>query len=406
MYAFRKPFTAASYEGLMLGGLSYKSALIIVQLIGYTMSKFLGVRVISGLQPGKRLGVLALLMACSAVALLLFACTPPPYNAIWMFANGIPLGMVWGIVFSFMEGRRNTELLGAVMASSFVVASGAAKAAGLYLMETYHVPQFWMPLATASLFSPLLLLGMWMLNQIPAPDEADKTLRHERTPMSSSDRKQFFRQFAPGILLTVLLYTALTIFRDFRDNFMVELVKGLGYASTPQLLMAAELPVALLVLAITSAMVFIRNNRISFYLALVFCLLSGVALLSLSGGPGMRGTDPVSWLIAIGFAVYLPYIAFHTMLFERWMAHFKVTGNLGFLMYVADSAGYLGSVLVLLYRNFGSGCTQWLPFFTGLTGITGATLLLSGMGALVYFRWKERENATTDSRKQQKAFST
>ena len=388
MYAFRKPFTAASYDGLSLGGLSYKSALIIIQLIGYTCSKFLGVRIVSGLRPERRLGILAVLMICSAAALLLFALTPAPGNAVWMLANGLPLGMVWGIVFSFLEGRRNTELMGAIMASSFVLASGIAKGAGLYLIETWHVPQFWMPFATAALFTPLLLAAMLMLSRIPPPDEEDKLLRHERVPMSASARIAFFRQFAPGIVCTVVAYVALTVFREFRDNFMVELLHGFGYTNTPRLLIFAELPVAVVVLAITSTTMLIRNNRISFFLSLGFCLLSGVILLVLSAG---AGSDPVSWLIVAGFAVYLPYISFHTMLFERWMAHFKVIGNIGFLMYVADSSGYLGSVLVLLYRNFGVARANWLPLFTGLAGITGAVLVISSTGGTIYFLVKDRK---------------
>lgn len=39
MYAFRKPFTAATFDELYIWGLKYKDILIIAQLIGYTLSQ-------------------------------------------------------------------------------------------------------------------------------------------------------------------------------------------------------------------------------------------------------------------------------------------------------------------------------------------------------------------------------
>jgi hypothetical protein len=57
-----------------------------------------------------------------------------PYNVSFLFLNGLPLGMVWGAVFSFLEGRRFTELLGAGMASSFIASSGIVKATGRTLV--------------------------------------------------------------------------------------------------------------------------------------------------------------------------------------------------------------------------------------------------------------------------------
>ncbi len=38
MYAFRKPFSAGTFDGLFLWGIDYKILLIISQLIGYTLS--------------------------------------------------------------------------------------------------------------------------------------------------------------------------------------------------------------------------------------------------------------------------------------------------------------------------------------------------------------------------------
>ena len=44
MYAFRKPFTAAQFNHITLWGVNYKILLIITQLIGYTISKYFGIK--------------------------------------------------------------------------------------------------------------------------------------------------------------------------------------------------------------------------------------------------------------------------------------------------------------------------------------------------------------------------
>ena len=46
MYAFRKPFAAGTYEGLSFFGteVELKTAFVIFQIIGYALSKYLGVK--------------------------------------------------------------------------------------------------------------------------------------------------------------------------------------------------------------------------------------------------------------------------------------------------------------------------------------------------------------------------
>jgi len=69
-------------------------------------------------------------------------------------------------------------------------------------------------------------------------------------------------------------------------------------------------------------------------------------------------------MISVGFGMYAAYIAYHAVLFERWIALFREKGNIGFLMYIADAFGYLASVGVLMVKNFGFQQTSWLSFFT------------------------------------------
>ena len=43
VYALRKPFTAAEFEGMEVAGMDYKVAVSIVQLVGDNMNKFVSI---------------------------------------------------------------------------------------------------------------------------------------------------------------------------------------------------------------------------------------------------------------------------------------------------------------------------------------------------------------------------
>jgi len=66
MYAFRKPFTAATYTDIAdwQFAIDFKIALVIAQLLGYALSKFIGVKVVSEMSPARR--AFAIINVCIA----------------------------------------------------------------------------------------------------------------------------------------------------------------------------------------------------------------------------------------------------------------------------------------------------------------------------------------------------
>ena len=50
VYALRKPFTAASFDGIEAFGFDYKVLATIIQILGYLIAKFIGIKLISGLR--------------------------------------------------------------------------------------------------------------------------------------------------------------------------------------------------------------------------------------------------------------------------------------------------------------------------------------------------------------------
>lgn len=365
-YAYRKPFTAAAYAGESLGGIDFKTVLVTAQVFGYMLSKFLGIKVVSEMRPERRAAGILVLITAAELALVLFGLTPPPYNAICLFLNGLPLGMVFGLVLGFLEGRRHTEVLTAGLCTSFIVADGVTKSAGAWLQQV-GVSEAWMPAAAGLLFAPPLLLCVWMLARIPAPTAEDVAARSERTPMDRRERRQFFARYAPGLTVLVLAYLLVTVLRSVRADFAPEIWADLGVAGQPEVFAQSELFVALGVAGLCGMAVLIRENRRAFALALGLSLgglaLVGVALAGYTAG--LLGGFTL--MVLLGLGLYLPYVAVHTTLFERLIAMTRDRGNLGYLLYLADAFGYLGYVAVMLTRALGGAPQNFLDFFLTLS---------------------------------------
>jgi MFS family permease len=391
MYAFRKPFTAATYDGIKLWSIDYKILLILSQLLGYTVSKYLGIKYVSELKPQQRTKALIFLMAFAMLMLFLFGLTNYPYNFIFMFFNGLPLGLIWGVVFGYLEGRRNTELFGAVMASSFIISSGLVKGVGKFILDTDAVTENWMPFIAALSFTPLLILGIFLLNKLSPPVEEDRLARTERVPMNAADRKRFTQTFLVGIIFTVLLYVGLTVFRDIRDNFAIDFWQELSLKGIPQLLIFSELPIAIVVLAIIACVILIKNNKWAFYLNIGMILFSGALMLFSTSLYHSGRMGPITWTILSGFSMYLPYICYHTLFFERWIAFFKYKSNAGFLMYMSDAFGYLGSIIILLVRNFATPSISWVNYFIYCSYILGVAVIILSVFLLFYFKKTEKK---------------
>src|SRR3954468_3841600 len=162
-YGFRKPFTAATYDRVAFAAVSLKTLFVAAQVAGYTLSKFIGIKFVAEAKPSRRAAYLVALIVIAELSLVLFGLTPAPFNAAWLTLNGLALGVVFGLVMGFLEGRQRTEALVASLCASFIVADGVMKSAGGYLLKL-GVGELWMPAAAGLIFLPPLLLFAWMLS--------------------------------------------------------------------------------------------------------------------------------------------------------------------------------------------------------------------------------------------------
>ena len=389
MYAFRKPFAVGTFEGVaLLPGLpemDLKILYIVAQVIGYASSKFLGIKIVSELPAAQRARAIGLFIGLAWFALLLFAILPAPWCALALVLNGLPLGMIWGLVFGFLEGRKVSDLLGAGLCASFIVASGFVKSVGKWVMAA-GVTEAWMPFATGACFVLPLAVFLWMLSQVPEPTAEDIAARVERKPMNAEQRGAFFKRYAPGLCLLVVGYVMLTAYRDFRDNFAREIWDALGYADEPAILTTAELPVAFGTLIAVAVLVRFKNNRRAL-LAIHGLMIFGALLTGVSTWMHEAGMiSSANWMISVGLGLYLGYVPVNCVLFDRLIAAVGQVATAGFLIYVADASGYLGSVALLLYKNFGQPTLSWLSFFTTFSYAMSVFCVVLFSASAFYFR--------------------
>lgn len=386
MYAFRKPIAVATFEDVTLHplGLDYKSALVIMQVFGYALSKLIGIRVIAAFGRNGRARAIVALIGASWLALLSFALLPPGAGLVCLFCNGLPLGMIWGLVFSYIEGRRVSELLSAMLCASFIVSSGVVKTAGALLMQA-GISERWMPAMTGLPFVPLLLLSLWLLERLPPPSALDEAERTRREPMGRAERGAFLR--ANGLPLALLIsgYVVLTALRDFRDNFAVELWTALGFGGSASVFSESELPVAVIALSGLATLMLVRDNLRALLamhgLILLGALAMGLGTLAFQAG----WLAPMPWMIITGAGLYLAYVPFNGILFDRMIAVLGTVSNAGFLIYVADSSGYAGSVALLVWRNLFAPGRNWLPVFIDCAYLASLVISLFTLGSAIYF---------------------
>ncbi len=378
MYGFRKPYTVGTFENRTFFGISYKVCLVIAQVLGYMLSKFYGIRFIAAMPPKRRTYFILLFIGIAWVSLLLFAIIPAPYNLICLFVNGLPLGMVFGLVLGFLEGRRTSELMGAVLSTSFIFASGLAKTIGKWLVLDFKISDWWMPFATGAIFVLPLLLAVWLLGQTPPPSAADIAHRTERRPMTAAERKQFIKQFGTSLVAIVTAYVIFTIVRDFCEDFANELWTETGYKNNAGIFAKTSTLISVIALAVIGGFFLIKNNyrafRVSHFIIMGGVILSAVATLLFN----LQLISPFVWMVLAVTGMYLAYIPFNCLFFERMLATYKINGTVGFVMYIADAFGYLGTVLVLLIKEFIPIQYSWVSFFSFLfytAGILGILLV-------------------------------
>ncbi|MEM6992216.1 MAG: DUF5690 family protein, partial [Myxococcota bacterium] len=343
-----------------------------------------GIKFVAEITPSRRAAALLTLVGLAELALIVFGAVGPTGKVVAIFFNGLPLGAVWGLVFGFLEGRRTSELLGAGLSAAYIVASGAVKSVGAATMQ-WGVPETWMPATTGLLFAPVFVIAVWALRQLPPPNAEDAAARTKREPMHGPARRAFVLRFGFGLFALTALYTVLTAYRNFRDDFAKEIWAALGHGDEPQIFTVSEVPVALTVLAALALIYRIQDNRRAFF-AIHWLMMAGTAMLAVATLAFDAGIiDGITWMILLGIGLYLAYVPYGCVLFDRLIATTNAVGTAVFMIFVTDAFGYVGAIATNLIKNFSGAELSWLAFFRGFSYVTAAVCTVSFMASAWYF---------------------
>ena len=327
VYALRKPFTAAEFEGLQVYGMDYKIAVSIIQLLGYVSAKLLGIKYISELRPEGRLKFIIGSAALSEISLIAFGVLPIPYNIVALYFNGLSLGCMWGVIFSFLEGRRTTDILASIMGVSMALSSGVAKSLGLYALNQLHVSEFWMP----------ALIGANLL---------------------------------------------LTVQRDIKEDFIVCIIDVQTISSWA---FAQIDSIATFVLLAVFALLATTYNHLKVLCMLLILSTFGMGTLAFLGATeGNEHIPTTIWLFLQSLCLDIAYLSFQTIFFERFIACFKIKGNVGFFIITIDFVGYLGTLGLLLFKEFCASHIDWASFYNHMSLFIGVACCLSFIASLIY----------------------
>ena len=391
VYALRKPFTAATFDGMELFGMDYKIATSIIQIFGYMVSKFIGIKLISELKREGRLKFILVSVFIAELSLVLFGCLPRPLNVLALFFNGLSLGCMWGVIFSFLEGRRVTDLLASLFGLSIAVSSGTAKSIGLFVVNTLGVSEFWMPALIGAVALPLLAGLGCILNNLPKPTAEDRAQRVERVTLNNKQRWEVFRSFAPELTILFFANLFLTVLQDVKEDFLVKIINVDAAGLSSWAFAKVDGVVTLIILAVFASLALMKSHIKVLSALLVMVIIGAVTLSFVAFNYDSLQLPPLVWLFIQSLCLYFSYLSFQTIFFDRFIACFRIKGNVGFFIAMIDSIGYTGTVLVLVCKEFFNPDLNWLEFYNTMAGTVGAVCCVAFTISLIYLLQRYRK---------------
>ncbi len=384
MYAYRKPFAAGLYEGDMIWGVDAKILFILSQIFGYAISKFVGIRFLPTIRNKHRKYYVIGSLFVAWISLLGFALLPQEFKLLSLFINGLPLGMIWGLIFSYLEGRRISEILNVGLSICFIISSGIVKSLGVYLMDLFTISEYWMPFVVGAVCFPLLIISVCFLDLIPAPSAKDIACRTHRVPMNRKEQNSFMKKFFFGILMLILFYGCLTVFREMRDAFVSNYWEEVGTFNT-SIFTQTEFPIAVILTILMGFVVIIKNNHLALNVLYLLGAL-GAILMILSTCLYMNGVlSPFMWMVVVGTGLFMGYIPF-SFIIERLISSLRIASTAVFVLYMGDTVGYFGSAGVFLYKNFSQTEISWNNMFIYTSLLMGLFSLITIIVTYFYFK--------------------
>ena len=157
----------------------------------------------------------------------------------------------------------------------------------------------------------------------------------------------------PFLVLLFVANLMLVVLRDIKEDFLVKIIDMNGQSSW--MFAQVDTVVTLIILALFGAMVFVKSN-IKVLVALLGLVVLGTATMSfISFNYDSLQLDAITWLFVQRLCLYIAYLCFQSIFFDRIIAFI----------------GYTGTVLVLMFKEFAHVDINWLEFYNILSGYVG-----------------------------------
>jgi len=338
--------------------LNWKSFMVISFQIGYFLGKIPAVCLTSKLKPWSRLRSMIFVSVFSFVTMVaFFSLLPAMFEGVMLCLGAMVMASLFGIISQYLEGRQFTEIMVSFLSLTLMLGRPLADLLARMMSEKHVAPEK-IPPIIGVMFLPICLLAMFVLDTVPPPTARDAGRRAERRPISYRVGWKFVNEYSFGILLTVISYTVICAFRNYREYFASDIYSHtLNRDLNSWHYVALEFPAAAIVFICISLLARIKNNRFAFFMIIGIVSFGAILIVVVTYmyQNAMLSSDKVTagfiWIECIATGTYLMYIPTGFLLFDRLIACTDFAGTVVFLINSADVFGQLGSLAVVLYHD-------------------------------------------------------
>jgi hypothetical protein len=205
--------------------------------------------------------------------------------------------------------------------------------------------------------------------------------------MTKEQRRNFVNKYGFGVISLIVVYVMVTVLRDIRENFAVEIFKAVQVTDI-SIFTITETKIGLMVTLLAGVLFVIKDNKIALWVNYIFIGLGIFMIGAVTYLFDHQLIGPINWMVFVGLGIYMAYVPYNCTLYERLIAVTKEESNISFLLYPADFCGYIGSVCVILIKNFGGGNINWLEYYVKFAYILPIIALVFLLFSWIYFRRK------------------
>ena len=137
-----------------------------------------------------------------------------------------------------------------------------------------------------------------------------------------------------------------------------------------------------------ASMIIIKKNKLAFLISILIIIVGFVVVGVSTFLFKLNILNGYNWMLLVGLGLYMGYIPFNSLLFDRMIATFRIKGNVGFLIYLLDSFGYLASVIVISIKGSAHLQLNWAQFYAKGVLYFSVLGLLASLAAYLYYAKK------------------